>query len=72
MVLAILAKKRSPPGNGVIHTRQRLSIEIDLPFFRLLVNTHNKNAVTMGADLNRRGHNIADPSNYVSLRRRMN
>ena len=38
---------------------------IDLPLFRLRVNTHNKNVVAMGADLNRRGHNIADPSDDV-------
>jgi hypothetical protein len=70
VVLAILAKKRSAPSNGVIHTRQSLSIVIDLPLFRLRVNTHNKNVVAMGADLNRRRHDVADPSDHVSLCRR--
>jgi hypothetical protein len=67
MVLAILAEKRSAPSNGVVHTRQSLSIVIDLPLFCLRVNTHNKNVVTIGADLNCRGHDVADPSDHLSL-----
>ena len=70
MVLAIFTEKRSAAGNGVVHTRQSLSIVIDLPLFRLRVNTHNKTVVTVGADLNRRGHNVADPSDHLSHGRR--
>ena len=70
MVLAILAEKRSALSNGVVHPRQSLSIVIDLPLFRLRVNTHNKNVVTIGADPNCRGHNVADPSDHGSLGRR--
>ena len=72
MVLAILAKKRCAVGNGVIHTRQSLSIEIDLSFFRLRVNTHNQNMVTVRTDPNRRGHNITDPTDHLSLGKRRN
>ena len=65
MVLTIFAKDGRAPGDRVVHPRQGAPIDIDPPLVGLRVDTHEENMIPFRADLNRRGDNVAGPSDHL-------